>query len=70
MTHVSQRLQVLRHLAKGKSITPLQAFLRFNCLTLSQRIGELKREGWRIHSKLVNVDGKHVARYSIPSASR
>lgn len=70
MNHVSQRLQVLRHLAKGHSITPLQAFLRFNCLTLSQRISELKREGWRIHSKLVNVDGKHVAKYTLPQACR
>lgn len=59
----SVRIQVQRHLAKGLSLTPLSAYRRFRTLSLSQRIGELKREGWPIESKIVNVGGQRVAQY-------
>jgi hypothetical protein len=59
------RLQILRHLAKGQSLTPLEALNLFGCLSLSQRIGELKREGWPIESELVAIGhGKKVSRYT------
>jgi len=61
---MSQRIEILRHLAKGNTLTPMQAFHRFGCLTLSQRVTELKRAGWPIESKLVKVGEKRVARYS------
>lgn len=57
------RIQILRHLAKGHRLTPLQALSKFGCLSLSQRIGELKREMWPIKSEMVNVNGKRVASY-------
>jgi hypothetical protein len=68
MTHDSQRLQIQRHLAKGRSITPLVAFTKFNCLTLSQRIGEIKRAGFHVEREMVTVGDKRVARYTMPGA--
>jgi hypothetical protein len=62
---VSQRLQVQRHLAKGLSITPLQALEKFGCLTLSQRIGEIKRDGFKVQSTMIEVGGKRVASYTM-----
>lgn len=63
---MSQRLEILRFLAQGKRITPLVAFRKFNCLTLSQRIAELRREGWPVHAEMVETHGKRVAEYSLP----
>lgn len=65
MNHTSQKLCIQRHLAQGKSITPLLALRKFGCLSLSQRIGELKREKWPIKSEMVRIGSKRVARYSI-----
>lgn len=65
MKHTSQKLLVLRELAKGVKLTPLKALRMFGCLSLSQRVGELKRDRWPIKSRLVNVGGKRVAEYSL-----
>ena len=59
------RLQIQRHLAKGKGLTPLSALRRFGCLSLSQRIGELKREGWPISSKMIRRNGASFKKYWI-----
>jgi hypothetical protein len=58
-----QRLQILRHLAKGKTLTPLEALAKFGTLRLSGRILELKAEGWPIKSRMVRVGSKYVAEY-------
>jgi hypothetical protein len=61
---MSQRLEILRALAKGERLTPLRALEQFGCLSLSQRVGELKREGWPIVSEMVDMpSGKRVAEY-------
>jgi hypothetical protein len=62
---MSQKLEIVRHLAKGHRLTPLQALGRFGTLSLSQRIGELRREGWPIRSRLVEVGEKRVAEYRL-----
>lgn len=62
------RMEILRHLAKGHSLTPLTALNKFGCLSLSQRIGELKRQGWPVASKLVKVGQARVARYWLEGA--
>ena len=64
----SQRISILRHLAQGKPITPLIAFKKFSCMTASQRIAELKREGWPIISRMVKVGDKRVAEYRLEGA--
>lgn len=62
---MSQKLEIQRALAKGDKLTPLLALNRFGCLSLSQRVGELKREGWPVKSKLIEIGGKRVAQYWI-----
>ena len=71
MTHDSQRKRILRWLAQGKTLTPLQALRLFGTLSLSQRVGELRRkERWPIESKLIQVGGSRVAKYWLPKACR
>lgn len=63
----SQKERIREHLQRGGRLTPLQALQRFGCMTLSQRVGELKREGYRIGSwmRLVRTKNGHkrVAEY-------
>lgn len=62
--------KILRHLKAGGTLTPLDALNLFQCFSLSQRIGELKRGGWPIHAEMVRVNsGKKVARYSLARAA-
>jgi hypothetical protein len=63
----SQRLAIQRFMAAGKPITPLIAWKLCRCFTLSQRIGEIKRE-FTVRSRMVMVGGKRVAEYWIPAA--
>lgn len=60
---MTQRDQILAHLQRGESITPLDALQLYGCFALSQRIGELKRLGHPIASELVKDGRKHYARY-------
>jgi len=61
---MSQRQEILRYLAKGHTLTVLEAIERFGCYALSQRCTDLRREGWPIFSEMVEVgNGKRVARY-------
>lgn len=58
--------EILMALKQGQRLTPLLALQRFNCLSLSQRIGELKRQGWPIFTRMVEVNSrKKVAEYSM-----
>ena len=66
----SQRLAILRHLAKGHTLTTMQAFTKFACTTLSQRCTELRNQGWKIVSRMVKVGNKRVASYSLDGARR
>lgn len=68
MNNTSQRIKLLRHMAKGNSVTGLQAFYLCETLSCSQRMGELKREGWPVDSKLIRVGRKHFKQYFIPEA--
>lgn len=61
----SKKLRIQRFLATGAAITPLSALRRFGCLSLSQRVGQLKREGWPIQSKTIKVNGSRVSKYWI-----
>ena len=56
--------QLLRALKSGEKLTPLTALERYQCFSLSQRMGELRRSGWPIQSAMVKVNsGKKVAMY-------
>lgn len=61
--------EILMALKAGQKLTALLALQKFDCLSLSQRIGELKRDGWPIHREMVEVNsGKRVAQYSMEGA--
>lgn len=60
----TQRDQILNHLQKHGSITPMEALRRYGCFRLGARIWELKKKH-RIESELVSRGRKHFARYSL-----
>jgi hypothetical protein len=61
---MTQAALILQYLSTGHTLTPLESLSLFGCMALSQRIGELKRQGFPIKSTLVEVPShKHVARY-------
>jgi hypothetical protein len=60
---VSQTLALQRYLAKGRSITPMDALKLFGVLRLSARIYSLKRAGWKIAKSTVERNGKRFAQY-------
>ena len=63
---MNQAEQILKHLKSGKSLTPLEALRKFNCLRLGARVYDLHKEGHRIDSELVETkSGKHVVQYTI-----
>jgi len=59
----SQAQRILAHLKKGRTLTPLEAIHKFDCLRLSGRILELREAGYLIKSRIVEINGKRVARY-------
>lgn len=65
MTIESQKNQIRDYLMTGRSLTPLEALTIFGCFRLSARIFDLIGNGIPIESKLIQVNGKRVAQYSI-----
>ena len=53
-----------RHFDKGKSLTVLEAIEKFGIYALSQRCGDLRKEGYPVDGEMVPVGaGKRVMRY-------
>ena len=53
---MTQNESILNHLRDGNSITPLEALNLFGCLSLAQRIHNLKRDGYlKYNEKIVDV---------------
>lgn len=62
----SQETQILDWLKAGNSITPAEAYERFQTLRLGGRIYDLRQKGYNIKSEdFKTPSGKHVARYSL-----
>lgn len=62
----SQAEKILAHLARGNTLTIMEAIRRWDCTTLSQRCTELKRRGHPIRSTMVTLrSGKRVAQYTL-----
>lgn len=64
-TTTSQNLAIRAMLESGGRLTPLEALNKFGCLRLSGRIFDLKKQGMKIHTKMVERGGKRVAEYSM-----
>lgn len=62
----TQTAQILAHLKKGRSITPIDALRDFQCFRLGARVWDLKKEGHNIVKEMVEVpSGKRVASYTL-----
>lgn len=59
---MSQISELERHLEAGHGITPLEALEMFGCLSLSQRISELRAEGKRFEERWENHGSKRIKR--------
>lgn len=62
---ISQCAEILAHLQAGNTLTPLEAYEKFNCLALHSRIAEL-RDIFKdqIQCEMITVpSGKRVGRY-------
>lgn len=66
-TKRNQKEQILEHIEKYGSITPLEAQKLYGCMRLGARIWDLRRDGYVIVREIVEVEtrsGKaRVARY-------
>ena len=64
---MSQSQQILEYMKAGNGITPLDALHKFGCLRLGARIYDLKRDGHKIVTAIVQDErtGKSYARYSM-----
>lgn len=62
---MSQNDKIIKHLQKGRSLTPLQALDRYGCMRLASRIGELRDRGYKIVSNRVKRGGKVYAEYRL-----
>lgn len=68
---MSQLIEIQRHLAKGKRLTRLEALKLFGCINLPGRAWDLKRVGWPVRVRTVELaNGKHVAEYSFDRRRR
>jgi hypothetical protein len=63
----TQNQQILEHLKKGLTITPLLALNLFGCFRLSARIYDLRQDGHNIIKRTVTSDhgDKHFAEYTL-----
>jgi len=66
----SQNAMILQALKSGNRITALDAFFNYGCLSLAQRIHNLREDGHPITSRFVRVhNGKRVAEYSLQTTA-
>lgn len=68
---MSYKKIIMQKLMAGETISPLSALKDFGCLSLSQRISELRQAGEPIQGRLVtNANGKHHNIYWIEAKDR
>ncbi len=64
MNTESQCKEILRYLAHGKTLTVVEAIERFGCYALSQRCGDLRKQGWPVRCRLVKLaSGKRIGEF-------
>ena len=60
----TQLWALLEALRRGEKLTFFDASERYGCRALSQRMGELRKLGWRIESEFVDTaNGAKIKRY-------
>ena len=63
---MSQETQILSHLKRHGSITPMTALEKYGCFRLAARIEEIRRVH-PIDTEMVKRNGKRFARYKLQS---
>jgi len=66
----SQYENILAHLKKKKTITPMEALNLYGCFRLASRINEMRDNGIKILTTLIEDDGKHYAQYEYLGETR
>jgi hypothetical protein len=61
----SQNALIKGWLMNGRSLTTLEALNMFGCFRLAARIENLRSQGMDIHTEIVEINDKRVARYSL-----
>lgn len=61
----SQTELIRKHLESGKTITPLEALRRYDCLRLGARIYDLKQDGLPVKTEIKRNGRKRFAEYSL-----
>lgn len=61
---MSQESQILNHMRRYGSITPITALEKFGCFRLAARIEEIRRVH-EVSTELVRVGSKRVAKYRL-----
>ena len=63
---MTQSTRILHALQQGRRLTPIDALREFHCFRLGARIWDLKRQGYDIRTKIVQVSpDTRVAEYYI-----
>jgi len=63
---MNQKTKILTYLKSGRRLTVLKALKLFGVYALSQRVGNLKRDGHPIKSKMITLpNSKRIAQYSL-----
>jgi len=65
MSTKSQCDEILAFLRTGQSLSPLEALEKFGCFRLGGRIYDLKKQGHKIETVMVEKNGKHFASYRL-----
>jgi len=68
-TRASHSQLILTALKAGEHITGVDAFVRWKCFALPQRIFDLRKQGHKIVSETSSVSGKRWATYHMELAS-
>jgi predicted DNA-binding transcriptional regulator YafY len=61
----TQAFEILKYLQSGRTLTVAKAMAELGVYALSQRCGELRRMGWPIKSRMVELHRTRVAEYSL-----
>lgn len=62
----TQHYTLLMAMQRGERLTVLTALQQYQVYALSQRVGELKRDGWPIRTQMVKTPtGKTIAEYRL-----
>jgi hypothetical protein len=63
-TRGTQAYEILMYLKRGGRLTVAKALTEFGVYALSQRVGELKKAGWPILTRMVDAPGgARIAEY-------